>query len=285
MSLAVGPYGIEYDPRSSDERSPALAWLVSLVVAVSFVSLVVTVVGRVRSRAAEEPPPEAQPVPAQEKPPAGEPPAPEEPPPPPIEVPAAEKRPQKLQICLLRLQEAEKKHDVEMSVSTIEQIRALPGQPAADIDDELARRLGELNVKWLFELKNKQWVEDVRVKAGDSATRIAREHASTLASFRRLNESVDADRLKAGATVKVMKHPRFNLVVHSRARMADLQLNGKFFKRYDLRDAVTGAPGAYESEGNLRQLLAEKGVWFNREDRTELETLLPKGASLTISEL
>lgn len=284
MSLAVGPYGIEYDPRSSDERSPALARLVSLVVVAAVVSLVVTVVGRVRSRAAEEPEPDPPP-PAQETPPAETPPPPEEPPPPPIEVPAADRRPPKVRNLLLRLDEAERGRDVEMAVSTIEQLRALPGQPAADIDDELARRLGALNVKWLFELKNAQWVADVKVKAGDSATRIARENASTLASFRRLNESVDADKLRIGATVKVMKHPRFNLVVHIRTRTADLQLNGKFFKRYDLRDEVTGAPGAYESEGNLRQLLAEKGVWFNRDDRTELETLLPKGASLTISEL
>ncbi len=285
MSLAVGPYGIEYDPRSSDERSPALAWLVAIVVVAALVSLVATVVGRVRSRAAEEPPAEAAPATAHEKPSAEAPPEPEEPPPPPIEVSAAERRPPKVQNLLLRLKEAEKMRDVEMSISTIEQIRALPGLPAADIDDELARRLGALNVKWLFELKNAQWVADVKVKAGDSATRIARENASTLASFRRLNESVDADKLRIGATVKVMKHPRFNLVVHIRTRTADLQLNGKFFKRYDLRDVVTGAPGAYESEGNLRQLLAEKGVWFNRDDRTELETLLPKGASLTISEL
>ena len=172
-----------------------------------------------------------------------------------------------------------------MCVSTIEQLRALPGEPVADIDDRLARRLGELNVRWLFELKNAQWVKEVAVKSGDSATRIARENASTLASLRRLNPETDVERLRAGAKVLVMNQPRFNLVVHKRTRTADLQLNGKFFRRYDLRDAVGGEPGAHVSSGNLRQLLADNGVWFNRDDRSELELLMPKGSSLTISEL
>jgi len=295
MSFATGRFGIEYNPDAGDEKSPVPGRIIALVVAAAAVSLAVTVVKRVRARSDDvPPPPPAQAQPSQALPPAI--PGGGGPVPPGVEAtyPRGEtvstpggidRRPPRVRNLLLKLEKAEASQDVAMCVSTIEQLRALPGEPVADIDDRLARRLGELNVKWLFELKNAQWVKEVTVKSGDSATRIARENASTLASLRRLNPKTDVERLRAGAKVLVMNQPRFNLVVHKRTRTADLQLNGKFFKRYDLRDAVGGAPGAHVSSGNLRQLLADNGVWFNRDDRSEIELLMPKGSSLTISEL
>lgn len=295
MSFATGRFGIEYNPDARDERSPAPGRIIALVVAAAAVSLAVTVVKRVRARSDDDsPPPPVQTQTSQPPPPAT--PGGNTPLPPGVETGdprgygastpgGIERRPPRVRNLLLKLEKAEASQDVAMCVSTIEQLRALPGEPVADIDDRLARRLGELNVKWLFELKNAQWVKEVTVKSGDSATRIARENASTLASLRRLNPKTDVERLRTGAKVLVMNQPRFNLVVHKRTRTADLQLNGKFFKRYDLRDAVGGAPGAQVSSGNLRQLLADNGVWFNRDDRSEIELLMPKGSSLTISEL
>jgi hypothetical protein len=193
------------------------------------------------------------------------------------------KRPVKVRNLLMRLEEAERRRDVEMAVSTIEQLRALPGSPAADLDNVLARRLGDLNMKWLFVLKNAQWVKEVTVKRGDSASRIASENGSTLASLSRLNGG-SVDRVIIGSKLRVMNHPRFNLVVHRRSRTADLQLNGKFFKRYDLSSPVTGADGAYEISGRIRQFWTERGISFSMKDRAELEMLLPKGAAVLVSE-
>ena len=203
-----------------------------------------------------------------------------------IEVATPEKRPAKAQSLLMRLEEAEKSRDLVLIVTTIEQLRALPGKPLADIDDSLARRLGALNVQWLFEYSNAQWVKRVKVKAGDSATRIAREHGSTLASFVKLNPGIDAGRLKIGMEVGVMNHPRLNLVVSARARTADLHLNGKFFKRYDLAIGTSAKPGAYEVGASPKKSLGECGVVVgNADDRSELESLLPRGSSITVSDM
>jgi hypothetical protein len=138
-------------------------------------------------------------------------------------------------------------------------------------------------MRWLFVLKNAQWVKEVAVKRGDSASRIASENGSTLASLAKLNGG-DVERLVVGSKVRVMNHPRFNLVVHRRSRTADLQLNGKFFKRYDLASPVTGEDGAYEIPVRVRQFWKERGILFSMKDRAELEMLLPRGAAVLVSE-
>ena len=126
------------------------------------------------------------------------------------------------QNLLLKLEKAEAAHDVELAVATIEQLRALPGEAVADLDNSLARRLGELNIRRLFVGKNRQWVKEVVVRRGDSATRIASENGSTLASLLKLNELPSADRLRIGQKLDVMDHPRFTIVVHRAAKYADL---------------------------------------------------------------
>jgi len=194
------------------------------------------------------------------------------------------KRPVKLRNLLMRLEEAEKRRDAEMAVSTIEQIRALPGSPAADLDDSLARRLGTLNVRRLFDLRNAQWVKQVTVKRGDVASRIAYENGSTLASLARLNGG-NVDKVVIGRKLYVMDHPRFNLVIHRRTRTADLSLNGKFFKRYDIPGDVSGKEGTYEFPANPKTFWRSLGVEFKMDDRAELELLMPAKASVIIAEL
>jgi hypothetical protein len=288
VALVRGKFGIEYNPRQNERDSSGLGWVFALVAAVALVSLVWTLVGRLRggSRPEAEAPAE---VPAAEtarpgKPqPSSPPPETEAPVAAPVDSGAMAKRPVKVRNLLMRLDEAERRRDVEMAVTTIEQLRALPGSPAADLDNVLARRLGDLNMKWLFALKNAQWVKEVTVKRGDSASRIAAENGSTLASLARLNGG-NVDRVLLGSKLRVMNHPRFNLVVHRRSRTADLQLNGKFFKRYDLTAPVTGGDGAYEIPGRIRPFWAERGIFLSMKDRAELEMLLPRGASVLVSE-
>ena len=160
----------------------------------------------------------------------------------------------------------------------------MPGSPAADLDDSLARRLGTLNVRRLFDLRNAQWVKQVTVKRGDVASRIAYENGSTLASLARLNGG-NVEKVVIGQKLYVMDHPRFNLVIHRRTRTADLSLNGKFFKRYDLPGEVSGKEGTYEMPANPRTFWRSIGVEFKIADRAELETLMPVKASVIIAEL
>lgn len=191
------------------------------------------------------------------------------------------KRPVAVRNLLLRLEEAEKSRDLVVIVSTIEQIRALPGRPAADIDGRLAKRLGDLNAQWLFDYANAQWVKKITVKAGDSAIRIARENGSTLSSLLRLNGIADAGRIKSGSIVKVMNHPRCNLVVSP--KKADLHLNGKFFRRYEIEYPHSAKAGVYDVGNNPGAVLSALGVSVkNRKSREELESLLPRGATVTI---
>ena len=287
MSFSRGRFGIEYDMRQAEREPSGLGWVFALVAVVALVSFAWTLVGRLRSpeEAPVEPPParEADDAPPPSSGKADPPPARQEVPP--RALPGTlSGRPVKLRNLLMRLDEAERQHDVEMAVSTIEQIRALPGSPAADLDDSLARRLGTLNVRRLFDRRHAQWVSTVTVKRGDSATRIASENGSTLASLMRLNGG-NLDKLVIGRKLYVMSHPRFNLVIRRRSRTADLSLNGKFFKRYDLTGEVGGAAGAYELPANARNLWRSLGVSFQPADRAELETLMPAGAHVLVSEL
>ena len=116
-------------------------------------------------------------------------------------------------------------------------------------------------------------MKEVEVKRGDSLARIARENGATIASTRKLNGGADAV-LRPGDKVLVMKHPRFNLVVHGKSQYADLFFMGKFFKRYYL-EAETGVKA---SDWRL------KGLPFKAADREELETLLPASATVLVPE-
>ena len=292
--LQRGTYGVEWSGRRRDDDPSILGRLVVVVVVVALISLGWTIVSRIRAnhkaaqeeaeltlQAAPQPTASTRPrVEAQDSsdspPPAVETPPPPPPPPPP-EVSRLESRPPKVRNLLMRLEEAEKAHNVEMAVTTLEALRALPGAPAADLDNALARRLGVLNVRRLFELKNAQWVAKVTVKSGDLASRIASERGSTVASLAKLNGG-NVDRLKVGQELYVLNHPRFNLVVHRLSRIADLQLNGKFFKRYDLEHARNLRDGAFEwREVSLKILRAN--------DKAELDMLLPRSTSVLISEM
>ena len=198
---------------------------------------------------------------------------------------ALKNRPVKARNLLMRLDEAEKRRDMELAATTIEQLRALPGSPVADLDDKLARRLGDLNMIRLFEGRYGQWVKSVTVKRGDSASRIAAENGSTLASLARLNGG-DVDRIMLGRTLYVMDHPRFSLAIRRRSRTADLSLNGKFFRRYDLVGVADGGDGAYEMTASPRaSFWRSVGVEFRQSDRAELDLLLPVGSRVQVSEL
>jgi len=280
-----GKFGIEYKP---PEPKPESSWLgrVMFVVALVVVALVVRAIWtRVKSRTPDETVAIAmQPAVDNPQPATGN---------PQLATHNQQQatifrevdygnRPVRVRNLLLRLAEAERKRDVEMQISTIEQLRDSPG--TADLDDMLARKIGALNFQRLFDLKSAQWTTDVKVKRGDSATRIAYEHGSTLASFAKLNGD-SIDKLKVGQTLTVMNHPRFSLVITRRTRTADLSLNGKFFKRYYLTDEVKGAEGSYETPERFRSFCTKKGVPFKPLDRAELEMLLPKGTAAFIKDI
>ena len=263
-----------------EPESSGFGWIAVVVAFAALISLAVVVVKRVRS---DEPVPETLEISAAATAPQAAIPT--------NEVPQAvvrdtgfSRRPARVRNLLMRLEEAEKSHDIEMAVTTIESIRSLPGSPAADIDDALARRLGALNIRRLFEVRSAQWVKAVTVGRGDRASRIAVENGSTLASLARLNGG-NVDRIRVGAKLYVMDHPRFNLVLRRRTRIADLSLNGKFFKRYDLPGEVRAKEGAYEVPERRKLLWDRLGSAFKADDRAELEMLLPTGASVLVSEL
>ena len=312
MSFARGRFGIEYNTIRTDDDSPGLmSWVLIIAFLLATVSLAVTLTARARRRVhdatlvpletmmtvAEELRSDA----ATETPSGGETSGqtatlvadesmassshePEMPPPEKLEVGGTAKRPAKVTNLLMRLDAAESAHDMMMAIETIEQLRSLPGNPAADLDDSLARRLGVLNMRRLLGSSKSPWTTEVIVKRGDTASRIAYEHGSTLASFARLNGG-NIDKVVIGKKMRVMDHPRFSLVIHRLTKTADLSLNGKFFKRYYLKTEVKGMIGAYETPDRLRPFWTDKGISLDPDDRAELEMLMPRGSTILIAEL
>lgn len=282
MSLARGPFGIEYNPRQRKNESSGLGWLFVLVAAVALVSLIVTWVSKYRAGRGEAAVgPDVAAAVETGEPSGPEPVIPEEQA---VVASAVEKRPHQLQVLLMRREKAVEVGDIEMEATTIESIRSLPGSPAADLDDGLARRLGKLNIARLFVKRNARWVKQITVKRGDSASRIAHENGSTLASFMRLNGG-SVDTVYIGQRLYVMNHPHFQLVVHRRSRMADLMLADRFFKRYYLTGEVTAAAGHHELSGSFRSFLKTCPLELSAADRAELDLLLPSGTPVLVSEL
>ncbi len=306
MAFAQGKFGIEYNSNPIDEESSGAGWLIVVIALAAIAVLAAAGVRRLLSssdaddgqgRVGDTPLPTAV-VHIEDKPKSvgaplrgdrsghvGDVPLPPPPPPPPLPPGAERNRPRVAQNLLLKLEKAEAAHDVELAVSTIEQLRALPGEAVADLDNSLARRLGELNIRRLFVGKNRQWVKEVVVRRGDSATRIASENGSTLASLLKLNKLPSADRLNVGQKLDVMDHPRFTIVVHRAAKYADLTLKGKFFKRYDIIAPVRAEAGNYETPAKLRAFLAEMGIALSPADSAELDMLVPAKSSLLVSDL
>lgn len=294
MSLARGKFGVEYNPKRIQPKSSGFGWLYAVIALAALVSFTWTMVRRWRDvsedaaqqelirvergltadygvtpSSTESTAATSQAFTALQ----------------PLKSSLAERPPQ-VRNLLMRLEEAERKRNVVLAISTIETIRNLPGSPAADLDDSLARRLGVMNMRWLFDLHNAQWVKAVTVGRGDNASRIAAENGSTLLSCARLNGGRDKiERIVIGQKLYVMNHPRFNLVIHRRARMADLLLNGRFFKRYDTRADFSANVGAYELSDRRRSFWESLGSPFSAANREELDLLMPNGSSILISEL
>lgn len=276
MSYQSGSFGIEYRPEGPAEETPWLRWAIVIAVAVALIYGSISGYRRVVAWLAEKPeapsPAAAQETVSPASPIARTP-----------EFRLEGERPRQVDNLLMRLNRAIAMTNVALQVSTIEQIRSYPGAPAADRDDDLARMLGPLKLHMLFApgMRN-EWVKTITVKLGNSASRIAAEYGTTVKCLEKLNGDVSS--LKAGQQLKVMNHPQFRLSVYRKTGIADLYLNGRFFKRYYLLGEVTGADGSYTFPANIRMLLRQNGVKLVVRDVAELEMLLPKGANMTIAD-
>ena len=292
MAFVRGRLGIEYTttPRNDDDgfrKGPLVAatlLVAAIIVAVNFVARKVREMKEpaedVAPAVTESPKPSAMPA-ETEKPKSSPKPRVTE-----TIQRVSHNRPPKLKQLLDRLDAAEKSGDTLVAIAAIEDIRAYPGDAAADLDDRLARRLGELNMIRLWEMKDARLVSEVTVRPGDNATRIARANGTTLAAIKKLNKAENIDLVKSGTKIKVMRLPRFILVVHLRLKTADLQLNGKFFKRYDIQEATAAAEsGSFEVKSVASEFLAGHGLKFDPETSKELDTLMPRSSILVISEM
>ena len=281
MAYRRGSYGIEYRPEEPSEDTPWLLWAAGLLVAIGLLYGAV----RLYRWAVSEPEPPPPATVAEEKPRTNRvaPPEPSEPNVSAPKVKAGGKRPRRVENLLLKLDEAISSTNYPVQIATIEELRSLPGNPAADLDDTLARALGRLKMRRLFgKGGGNEWVKSVTVKRGDSASRIAVEHGTTLKCLAKLNGDVSS--IRPGQVLKVMNHPQFRLAVYRRTKIADLYLDGRFFKRYNLVGEVSGENGSYVFPAKTRALFSAKGVKFSPADLEELEMLLPKDANMTIAD-
>ena len=196
-------------------------------------------------------------------------------------------RSQRERTLLLRLADAENQGRLAIAVDTIMQLRAIPSM--ADIDDKLARRLGDLNIRRLFSGEPVPWVSTTTVRRGQSVHRIAREHGTTVAAIRQLNRLSQTEEPNVGRQLRVLQFPRAAFIVHKQTRHADLMLNGKLFKRYYVsvkKDAKTGAfPITSNANEGPRSRFSSLGIRVAPADMKELDMFLAPGSSLTISEM
>lgn len=286
MSLARGKFGIEFDPLRGDEAPSGRGLLIFAAVLIVLISFTVTLVKRLGAndeelaleRAERAPVTEAaKAVPASL-------PAPPLAPAVPPEKAALASRSRTMRNLLMRLTEAERDRDLSRQVETIELLRALPGNPAADIDHLLVKRLGRLNYRWMFGDENSPWTSRLTPRRGNSAERIAKEQGMTLAALLKLNHWRSTDELRPNESVRVFNRPNFVLIVHRRSRLAELMLDGKLFKAYELAQVPRVESGLYQATDDLKQQFTKLDLAFTAPAQSELKLFLLASAPILIAE-
>ncbi len=287
MSLARGKFGIEFDPLRGDEAPSGRGILIFAAVLIVLISFTVTLVKRLGANDEELALERAERTPVTE---AAKPVAPASLAAPPLapavppEKAALASRSRTMRNLLMRLTEAERDRDLSRQVETIELLRALPGNPAADIDHLLVQRLGRLNYRWMFGDENSPWTSRITPRRGNSAERIAKEQGMTLAALLKLNHWRSTDEMRPNEPVRVFNRPNFVLIVHRRSRLAELMLDGKLFKAYELAQVPRSEPGYYLATEDLKQQLTKLDLAFTAPAQAELRLFLLATAPILIAE-
>ncbi len=284
MSLARGKFGIEYDPLRGEEKPSGRGILIGAAVLVVLVSFAVTLVNRLRAGADGAPAPAERTGSAEAcAPVAATSAAPPLTPAVPPEKAAFARRPRVVRNLLMRLTEAERDRDLSRQVETIELLRAAPGNPVADIDHLLVKRLGRLNFRWMFGTDRSPWTVEITPRKGNSAERLAKEQGMTVAALLKLNRWRTPDEMRPGKPVRALNHPNFALIVHPRNRLVELMLDGKLFKAYELTRAASLAPGLYSLPDDYAGQFARLGLSFAPADLAELSLFLMPRAPLFVA--
>ena len=284
MSLARGKFGIEFDPLRDEERPSGRGILIGAAVLVVLVSFAATLVNRLRARTAGNPDAGAAVLAEAPRPAPSALPAPPLSPAVPPGKALLEERPRVVRNLLMRLTEAERDRDLSRQVETIELLRAQPGNPTADIDHELVKRLGRLNFRWMFGGGGSPWTAEVTPRKGNSAARIAKEQGMTVAALLKLNRWRNVDEMRPGSPVRVLNRPNFTLVVHRRSQLAELMLDGKLFKAYELARPSRAAPGFYRATDDPARRFARLGLSFSPADFSELSLFLLASTPVLVAE-
>ena len=283
MSLARGKFGIEFDPLRDEERPSGRGILIGAAVLVVLVSFAVTLVNRLRARTAGNPDAGAAVLAEAPRPAPSALPAPPLSPAVPPGKALLEERPRVVRNLLMRLTEAERDRDLSRQVETIELLRAAPGNPVADIDHLLVKRLGRLNFRWMFGTDRSPWTVEITPRKGNSAERLAKEQGMTVAALLKLNRWRTPDEMRPGKPVRALNHPNFALIVHPRNRLVELMLDGKLFKAYELTRAASLAPGLYSLSDDYAGQFARLGLSFAPADLAELSLFLMPRAPLFVA--
>lgn len=199
----------------------------------------------------------------------------------------ADVRPARERMLLERLADSERLGKLAIAVDTIEQLRMRPAM--ADLDDKLSRRLGELNILRLMSGEATPWTAETTVRRGQTVHRIARNHGTTVAAVRTLNNLKAGEEPEAGRKLRVLEFPRAALVIHKSTRHADLTLNGKLFKRYYVSISKGTPAGSFpitsRSEEGPRSRFQALEIKLIAADMKELDMFLSPGSSLVVSEM
>lgn len=188
-------------------------------------------------------------------------------------------------VLLAKLIQSEADGNDPLSADTIEKLRRLPS--VADLDDFLTRRLGEINFTALMSDGPTIWTRDVKVRhRGITVRRIAGEHGTTEEAVRAINRLSGSGTVKPGTVLRVPHFQKALLVVRKSSRIADLSLNGRFFKRYYGSVPADAPAGTYSvtAVDGPRDIFTRLGIRFVDSDVRELALFLAPGATLTLAE-
>lgn len=188
-------------------------------------------------------------------------------------------------VLFAKLVKSEEEGNDALAADTIERLRRLPS--VADLDDFLARRLGEINFAALMSDRPTIWTTTVKVRhRGITPKRIAGEHGTTKFAVHDLNRLPDFDTVAPGSVLRVLHFQKALLVIRKSRHAADLSLNGRFFKRYYGVFPASAPVGTYSVSDTVgpRDIFARLGIRFVDSDVRELCMFLAPGATLTLAD-
>lgn len=131
---------------------------------------------------------------------------------------------------LERGQQFERDDELEAARKAYEE--ALSNKDVGDARTLIESNLGNVFIKLIMSQREMAEKVDHAIVSGDLLQKLARKYGTTSALIANANGISNPNNIKIGDRLRILNHPKFEIVVSKSENWLLVKMNGKFFKRY-----------------------------------------------------